>query len=131
MSFSECHKSIYSPTGWILYFCEVYRSKNFTSMQLSPCTVVTAPHNQIPTFLNSTVSRQFVLAYKTFFKQFLALLQCISHGRLFPREQESPRRRGRNYARWKPGSEISLMHFIKVLPSLVPFLCPPLPCLSP
>lgn len=79
-------------------FCAVYAPKNFTSMLLPPYIFVTTLYNQILTFLYSTISRSFVWAYKTFFKQLLAVLQWISHGRFSPRELESPRRRGQKCA---------------------------------
>lgn len=59
------------------------------------------------TFLYSTISRSFVWAYKTFFKQLLAVLQWISHGRFSPREAGSPRRRGQKCAWGKQGINAS------------------------
>lgn len=76
-------------------------------MLLQTYTFVTTFYNQILTFLYYTISRPFVWAYKTFFKQLLAVPQCISHGRFSPREPESPRRRGQKCAWRKQGIDAS------------------------
>lgn len=107
-------------------FCAEYGPKNFPSMLLPSYTFVTTLYNQILTFLYSTFSGSFVWAYKTFFKQLLAVLQWISHGRFSPREPEFPRRRGQKCSWLVQGIDASeALHL--VFPSLAPLVSCPFP----